>query len=243
MKTRSNSRQVCYNVQSAVDTTHHLIIAHKVTNVPDRGKLHEMGVKAQDALNNKELTVLADRGYYSGLDIKDSEDAGLKVLVPSSDTSASEKKGIFNRSKFKYDAAKDVYICPANEELPHRTTGIEKGKTMKKYSVDVHTCHNCKLKPECTTSPSARRIARWEHQYVLDKMAQRLKAEPDAMLIRKQTVEHPFGTIKMWMGSTHFLTKRFNNVNTEMNLHVLAYNFRRMITILGPKQLMKEMMA
>jgi len=243
MKTRSNSRQVCYNVQSAVDAKHHLIVAHKVTNVPDRGKLHEMGVEAQDALHNKDLTVLADRGYYSSLDIKDSEDAGMNVLVPSSDTSASEKKGIFNRSMFKYDSVKDVYICPANEELPHRMTGIEKGKTMKRYMLDVYTCRACKLKPECTTSPSVRRIARWEHQYVLDKMAQRLKAEPDAMLIRKQTVEHPFGTIKMWMGSTHFLTKRFKNVSTEMDLHVLAYNLRRMMTIFGSKELMKEMMA
>jgi len=136
-----------------------------------------------------------------------------------------------------------VYICPANEELPHRMTGIEKGKTMKRYMLDVYTCRACKLKPECTTSPSVRRIARWEHQYVLDKMAQRLKAEPDAMLIRKQTVEHPFGTIKMWMGSTHFLTKRFKNVSTEMDLHVLAYNLRRMMTIFGSKELMKEMMA
>jgi len=167
----------------------------------------------------------------------------MNVLVPSSDTSASEKKGIFNRSMFKYDSVKDVYICPANEELPHRMTGIEKGKTMKRYMLDVYTCRACKLKPECTTSPSVRRIARWEHQYVLDKMAQRLKAEPDAMLIRKQTVEHPFGTIKMWMGSTHFLTKRFKNVSTEMDLHVLAYNLRRMMTIFGSKELMKEMMA
>ena len=191
----------------------------------------------------KTLPVLADRGYYSGLDIKDSEDAGMNVLVPTSDTSASEKKGIFNRSKFKYDAVKDVYICPANEELPHRMTGIEKGKTMKRYMLDIYTCRSCKLKPECTTSPSVRRMARWEHQHVLDKMAQRLKAEPDAMLIRKQTVEHPFGTIKMWMGAQHFLTKRFKNVGTEMALHVLAYNLKRMMTIMGPKQLMKEMMA
>ncbi len=109
--------------------------------------------------------------------------------------------------------------------------------------LDIHTCRACKFKPECTSSPSVRRIARWEHQDVLDKMAQRLEAEPDAMLIRKQTVEHPFGTIKMWMGSQHFLTKRFKNVGTEMDLHVLAYNLKRMMTIIGPKQLMKEMMA
>lgn len=243
MKVTGMIRQVSYNVQSAVDTKHHLIIAHKVTNVPDRGKLLEMGRLTQDTLQNKDLTVIADKGYYSGLDIKATQDEGMSVLVPKADTSGSEKKGIFNRAMFKYDRAKDVYVCPANKELTYRMKGVENGLMLKRYFLDTKTCRECKLKPDCTKSPQNRRIARWEHEEILEDMQKELISKPDTMLIRKQTVEHPFGTIKMWMGSTHFLTRRFENVSTEMNLHVLAYNLRRMLTILGPEKLMKEMMA
>ena len=243
LKTQGMTRAVCYNVQSAVDTKHHLIVAHEVTNKQDRGLLCSMGKQAQATLKQDAITVLADKGYYSGPDIKDTQDAGMTPLVPKGDTSGSVKKGIFNRSRFKYDAARDVYICPANQELSHRLTGVENGMTMKRYSQNVPTCRACELKSQCSNSKQPRRIARWEHQSQLDQMDELMASMPDSMLIRKQTVEHPFGTIKSWMGSTHFLTKRLPNVTTEMSLHVLAYNLRRMMSILGPDKLIAAIAA
>jgi len=243
MKTKGMSRLVCYNVQSAVDSKHHLIVAHEVTNKTDRGQLCRMGIQAQAALKEKKITVIADKGYYSGVDIKNSQDEGMAVLVPKGDTSASEKKGIFNRSLFKYDAKKDVYICPANKEMTYRFTGVDKGLTMKRYFLDVFTCRACNLKPQCTRSKQLRRIGRWEHEDKIESMEALMVSTPNSMLIRKQTVEHPFGTIKSWMGSTHFLTRRFKNVSTEMNLHVLAYNLTRMIKIKGAQRLICEMQA
>lgn len=235
------STGICYNVQSAVDVKHHLIVAHEVTNTPDRGRLCEVGKMAQDALGNKNITVIADKGYFSGQDIKDAQDAGMIALVPKGDTSGSEKKGIFNASDFKYQPQNDTYLCPANKELTYRFTGIERGMSLKRYFTDIMTCRACSLKSQCTKSTVQRRIVRWEHQHIIDDMEQRLRDKPDTMLIRKQTVEHPFGTIKCWMGATHFLTRRFKNVRTEMNLHVFAYNFKRMISIMGYQGLISAM--
>ena len=243
MKTRGMTRSVCYNVQTAVDTKHHLIVAHEVTNKPDRGQLCETGKQTQAALGQKAITVIADKGYYSGPDIKDTQDAGMTALVPKGDTSGSEKKGIFNRSLFKYDAEKEVYICPASHELPYRFTSVEKGLTVKRYWVDAPTCRACELKPQCSNSKKPRRITRWVHQDEIDHLDDLMASMPDSMLIRKQTVEHPFGTIKCWMGATHFLTRQLKNVSTEMNLHVLAYNLRRMMSIHGSQKLMAAMVA
>jgi len=243
LKTQGMTRAVCYNVQTAVDTKHHLIVAHKVTNKPDRGQLCQVGKAVQTALGKKAVTVLADKGYYSGQDIKETQDAGMTALVPKVDTSGSEKKGIFNRSLFKYDADRDVYICPANQVLPYRFTSLERGLTLKRYWVDDPTCRACKLKPQCTNSKQPRRIVRWVHQGEMDRMDDLMATMPECMLIRGQTVEHPFGTIKSWMGSTHFLTRQLKNVSTEMSLHVLAYNLRRMISTMGQEKLIAAMTA
>ncbi len=243
MKTKGMTRAVCYNVQTAVDTKHHLIVAHEVTNKPDRGQLCQVATAVQVALGEKAITVIADKGYYSGPDIKDTQDAGMTALVPKGDTSGSEKKGIFNRSLFKYDADNDVYICPANEELPYRFSSVENGLTVKRYWVDAPTCRACELKPQCSNSKQSRRITRWEHQDEIDHMDDVMASMPESMLIRKQTVEHPFGTIKCWMGATHFLTRGFKNVSTEMNLHVLAYNLKRMMSIHGQDKLIAAITA
>jgi len=241
--TQGQTRAVCYNVQSAVDTKHHLIVTHEVTNTVDRNQLCRIARKAQDAVGIKEITVIADKGYYSGTDIKDTQDAGMTPLVPKGDTSGSEKKGIFNRSQFKYDAGRDRYICPAKQELPYRHTTIERGLMLKRYWAYDPTCRACSMKSQCSNSKYPRRIARWIHQNRLEKMESQLNSMPESTLIRKQTVEHPFGTIKCWMGSTHFLTRRFKNVRTEMSLHVLAYNLKRMMSILGPQELIEAMTA
>jgi len=243
LKTQGMTRAVCYNVQSVVDTKHHLIVAHEVTNKQDRGQLCHMAKQAQTALDQKSLTVIADKGYYSGQDIKDTQDAGMVALVPKGDTSASEKKGIFNRSRFKYDADRDAYICPANQVLPYRFTSLEKGLMLKRYWVSDPICRACPMKSQCSNSKQPRKITRWEHQGQIDRMGDAMADMPESMLIRKQTVEHPFGTIKCWMGATHFLMRRFENVSTEMSLHVLAYNLRRMISVLGSDKLIAAMSA
>ncbi len=241
MKTQGMTRSVCYNVQTAVDPKNHLIVAHEVTNTPDRGQLCKVGKQAQAALKNKGITVIADKGYFSSPDIKDTQDAGMTALVPKGDTSAHKKKGIFNLSMFRYDVKKDVYTCPADKELTYRFTSFERKMNIRKYFLDVMTCRACKQKAQCTNSPTQRRLSRWEHQDSIDDMNDVMKANPESMLIRKQTVEHPYGTIKSWMGATHFLTRRFKNVSTEMSLHVLAYNLKRMMSIFGEVELIAAM--
>lgn len=239
MKLHHMNRQVSYNVQSAVDTKHHLIVSHDIVQSTDRGYLTLVAEQVQKALNKKDITFIADKGYFSRLDIKTLQDSGAKALVPQTDTSGSKTKGIFNKSRFKYNKEKDVYTCPANNELPYRSDSMEKGIQLKVY-VDHIACRDCSIRSQCTTSSNEpRKMRRWIHEEMIDDMQARLNAAPETAIIRKQTVEHPFGTIKMWMGSTHFLMRRMDNVKTEMSLHVLAYNLRRMISIFGVPKLIE----
>jgi len=164
------------------------------------------------------------------------------VLVPKTLTSGNRAAGRFDKEDFHYDVESDHYRCPADEILQRRFDTVEKGKMMHVYFAPVSACRNCKIKSKCTTS-SQRRIRRWEHEGLLDTMEQELRNTPDAMTVRSQTVEHPFGTLKAWMGSTHFLMRRLKNVRTEMSLHVLAYNLRRMISIMGVVPLIEAMRA
>lgn len=243
LKTQGMTRSVCYNLQSAVDAKHHLIVAHEVTNTTDRGQLANVSRQAQAALQRKDVTVIADKGYYSRQDIKEAQDEGVTALVPKGDTSGSEKNGFFNRSLFKYQRDQDIYICPAGNELQNRFTSVEKGQSLNVYFNGI-ACRDCSIRSQCTRSKKEpRKMRRWVHEDEMDVMQRRLNANPDAMLIRKQTVEHPFGTIKSWMGSTHFLTKRFPNVSTEMNLHVLAYNLKRVMSIMGQDNLLRALRA
>ena len=242
MKTQAISRTIGYNVQTAVDTKNHIIVGHYVTNsVSDRGELFTIGKQAQAALGQKHITVLADKGYYSGQEIKDCQDTGMTPIVPKTDTSGNKKKGLFTRDCFTYDAKKDAYICPAHEEIPYSFTSNEKGKMTRAY-ISILTCRDCTLKSQCTTS-KARRIRRWEHEDRLEQMEEQLQSHPKSMHLRKCTVEHPFGTIKSWMGATHFLTRRLPNVNTEMSLHVLAYNLKRVLNIIGQPALIEAISA
>lgn len=243
MKTTAMERKVCCNIQSAVDSKYHLIVAHDVTNTTDRNQLCRMGKQAQAALKNKDITVLADKGYFSSQDIVDAQDAGMTPLVPKIDTSGNDKKGFLTKAMFKYDAEKNRYICPANQELKPRGTIKDKDLLYRSYSCSVNICRVCTMKPMCTKGPTPRKIRRWEHADRIDMMTELLESKPDSMLIRKQTVEHPFGTIKLWMGATHLLTRRFKGVSIEMDLHVLAYNMKRMISIFGVIGLIKAFMT
>jgi len=243
MKQSTVGSMVGYNVQIAVDTDSKLIVAHEVTNSPvDRSQLLPLARLAQATLNRRNLTVLADRGYYKGMDIKQCVDEGITTLVPKSLTSNNGARGLFPRSAFKYDARKDAYGCPAGQTLTRRHNSIEKGMSIDTYYVSAPICRACELKSKCTSSIH-RRLRRWEHEHVLEKMQKKLEKTPDAMTIRASTVEHPFGSMKLWCGTRHFLMKRLRNVRTEMSLTVLAYNLRRMISILGVPALLKVVKA
>jgi len=241
MKTDNMNRQVCYNVQSAVDTKHHLIVSHDIIQTTDRGNLTLVAEHAQRALRKKDITVIADKGYFSRLDIKATQDLGMTALVPQVDTSGSKTKGIFNKSLFRYDKSRDIYICPVGKELPHRRNVIDKGVEQKVYANHI-ACRDCHVRSQCTHAKvGPRRMHRWVHEDDIDVMQARLDNAPETTVIRKQTVEHPFGTIKMWMGASHFLMKRKKNVSTEMSLHVLAYNLKRMMSIVGIPTLIAAM--
>lgn len=232
---------VGYNVQTAVDTKHHLIVAHEVTNVGhDRSQLFAMAKQARRAMGTEALTAIADRGYFSGSEILDCDQAGMTPLVPKPLTSNSKAEGRFDKRDFVYLAEDDEYRCPAGQRAIKRFTTIENDLTLHKYWSSA--CPRCPLKTQCTTG-DYRRIARWEHEAVLDKMQHRLDRQPHAMKLRRQTAEHPFGTLKAWMGSTHFLTKRLPHVSTEMSLHVLTYNLKRVMQIVGIVPLMQAMRA
>jgi transposase len=232
---------VGYNVQSAVDAKHHLIVAHEVTNVGhDRDQLSTMAGQAKAAMGVEALDVLADRGYFKGEEVLACAPLGLTPYVPKPLTSGSKAKGRFGKQDFIYIADDDVYRCPAGERLTQRFTSVEDGMTLHTYWTTK--CGDCPLKPQCTTGKE-RRIKRWEHEAVIDAMQDRLDRAPRAMRIRRATVEHPFGTIKAWMGATHFKTKTIEKVRTEMSLYVLAYNLKRVIAILGAQHLMEAMRA
>jgi transposase len=233
---------VGYNVQMAVEAEHHLIVAHEVTNVGnDRTQLLAMGQQARDVMGCEDITALADRGYYNGDEVLACEGTGVLPLVPKTQTSGNTKRGLFTGQDFVYDAEHDHYTCPAGQHLTRGKVRSDRRDTIDHYR-NLTACPSCALKPRCTPDKH-KRVKRWEHEGVLDQMQARLERMPEAMTIRRQTVEHPFGTIKAWMGSTHFLTKTLEKVKTEMSLHVLAYNLKRMIKILGVGPLLKALEA
>ncbi len=232
---------VGYNVQTAVDTEHHLIVAHEVTNVGhDRTQLANMAGQAKEVLGAEELNVVADRGYFKSEEILACEEAGIKTYLPKPQTSGNQAKGQFGRGAFRYLPEADAYECPAGERLIRHMTTQEKGRTLHLYW--AANCERCKIRAQCN-SGMRRKMSRWEHEEVLEQVEARLERNPQLMRVRRSTVEHPFGTLKAWMGSTHFQTKTLPRVNTEMSLHVLAYNLRRVINLLGTKPLIEAMRA
>jgi transposase len=232
---------VGYNVQTAVDTKHHLIVAHEVTNVGhDRAHLSPMAKRSRDAIAEDTLTVLADRGYFSGEEILECAQQGINALVPKPLTSGNRAQGLFDKKDFEYILEDDEYRCPAGQRAIRRFTCVQRGLTLHKYRSSA--CPRCPMKGRCTTG-DYRQITRWEHEQVLEAMQARLDRTPEASRLRRQTVEHPFATLKAWMGSTHFLTKTLPRVRTETSLHVLAYNLKRAMQIFGVKALVRAMAA
>lgn len=239
MATSTSRGMVGYNVQTAVESQHHLIVAHEVTNIgTDRSQLSRMAKQAKAAMETEELNVLADRGYYSGDEILACEEAGITTYVSKPMTSSAKAEGRFDKEDFIYDPEADQYLCPGGSKLLRHSTSVDKGHLIYRYwSSD---CQRCPIKEKCTPGKE-RRVSRWEHEATLERMQRRLDMRPEAMRIRRQTVEHPFGTIKYWMGARHFLTRTLDRVSTEMSLHVLAYNMKRVMQIMGVKGMIAAM--
>jgi transposase len=232
---------VGYNVQVAVDTEHHLIVTHEVTNSgSDRSQLSNMALQAKDVLGAEHLDAVADRGYFNSPEILACEQANITVTLPKPMTSGAKADGRFGKQDFAYLPKEDVYRCPAGEKLTYHYTNEENGRRLRHYWTGA--CRHCPLKAQCAKEP-VRRIKRWEHEHVLEAVQQRLDANPQAMRQRRETVEHPFGTLKMRMGATHFLMKRLPKVAAEMALHVLAYNLTRVMNIIGVQPLLVAMTA
>lgn len=230
---------VGYNVQAAVDTKHHIIVTHEVTNVGhDRSQLLPMAEQAREAIGEDELEAVVDRGYFSGEQIKACDEAKITTYLPKPKTSNNRAKGLYDKQDFIYKPEDDEYECPAGERLINRMNTEQDGMKLYRYWSSV--CGQCAIKAKCTTGKE-RRVTRWEHEEVIEKLQARLDQNPEVMRIRRQTVEHPFGTIKTWMGSQHFKTKTLKRVSTEMSLHVLAYNLKRAIGLFGVDGLILKM--
>jgi transposase len=229
---------VCYNVQTVVDSKHKLIVEHELTSEPtDHHQLSKMAITAKQTLEVEKLEVVADRGYYDGAEVKKCEQAGITVYVAKQQTSANEKRGLFTKEDFRYNSAKDCYECPAAKQLVYRSDSFELGRHIRYYS--TNECRTCEIKSRCTRNKRERRISRWVDEEIVERMSERVRANPQKMKKRKELAEHPFGTMKRGMNSGYYLMRGIKKVAAEMSLTVLGYNIKRVINILGVRKMLE----
>jgi len=229
---------VGYNAQVAVDAKHKLIAADDVTNqVADYQQLANVALAAKANLEIKQAEVVADAGYYNAAEVDRCVEAGITPMIPKADTSANSARGLYGKSRFRYDEKKDVYVCPAGAELTHRFNTYELGRELRYYRASG--CKTCALKKQCTRNKANRTITREANEGLMEAMAARMKAEPWKFKLRKTLAEHPFGTIKRWFGYTHFLLKGLEKVRCEWSLTTLAYNLKRVLNLVSFEKLMQ----
>ena len=242
MKT-AKGMDVCYNVQLAVDSKHKLIASVAVTNeVTDQQLLAQMAQQTKAELEVEELTVVADGGYFNSEVIKACEDEKITAYVPVPELGNAQRRGLFTRAEFIYDAGRDLYVCPQGAELTVMSRTSRKARYPKEFRVyATKQCQGCPLRAQCTTSKYGRRIKRWVHQEVLERLQARMRAHPKIMALRKALSEHPFGTIKVAMNHERLLLKGLKHVATEIKLTVLSYNLKRVISILGVATLIEKL--
>jgi uncharacterized protein YecA (UPF0149 family) len=228
---------VGYNAQLAVDAKHKLIAADDVTNeVTDVNQLANVALAAKENLALQQADVVADAGYFNASEVSRCVDQGLTPHIPKVDTSANTARGLFGKSQFRYDAGKDVYVCPGAQELTYRFRTDELGRGLKYYR--AKGCQHCALRPQCTRNKQNRTITREDHEHLMEQMAERMKQHPEKFKLRKQLAEHPFGTIKRAFGYDHFLLKGLAKVRTEWSLITLAYNFKRVLNLVSFQKLL-----
>jgi transposase len=228
---------VGYNAQVAVDAKHKLIVAQEVTNAgSDLGLLAQTAGAAKEVLGVERIDAVADKGYYKGEDIQACEDAGIDAYVARPQRGSAVSHGLFRKEEFRFDAGSDTYLCPGGQRLEPRYHWEVKGHALVSYC-NPGACRACPLKPRCTPN-THRRISRWADEAVLDRMAERLAARPELLQVRRETVEHPFGSIKQWMNQGYFLMRGLEKVRAEFSLTALAYNLTRAVNLVGiPKML------
>jgi transposase len=237
MKSRQGTH-VSYNLQVAVDSKHKLIADFAVTNEEnDLNCLAAVAKGAQQELGVEQLQVCADRGYYNTAQIKECEEAKIEVYMER--PRPKQQAGIFPLERFVYDAQQDVYQCPAGKRLSFRV--LDKAKQVRCYWTEA--CHRCPLKSQCTTGKGPRKIKRPVGQDAAERMFQRVAQQPQLLELRKQLVEHPFGTIKRCMRQDHFLLRGQEKVTAESSLTCLAYNLKRALSLLGVEKLMASLAA
>jgi transposase len=229
----SSRVSVGYNVQIAVDAKHKLIAEQQVHNkVSDLGLLTETAGAARQTLGVEKINAVADRGYFKIEDIEACEAAGIVPYVPKPQRGSAAAKGFFTKDRFRYDASADAYTCPGGHMLrPRGRRPVRDGVHLIVYA-NAAACRTCPLKARCTDGAS-RNITRYENEGVLERMADRLAARPEVLDKRRESVEHPFGSVKQWMGQGAFLMRRLENVRAEFSLTAIAYNVRRAITVVG----------
>jgi len=233
---------VGYNVQVAVDAKHKLIVEQQVTNqVVDMGMLTQTAEPAKEVLGVETIEVVADKGYFKIEDIEACEKAGIVPYVPRPQRGPSVRAGLFRKDEFRYDADGDVYVCPAGQRLHPYSSSLQRGLKKINY-VNKLACDDCKIRSRCTAG-KYRAVSRLENEAVLDRMQERLAKRPDVLDRRRETVEHPFGTIKQWMNQGAFLMRGLEKVRAEFSLTALAYNLRRVLNIVGFAELMAAVAA
>jgi hypothetical protein len=233
---------VGYNVQVAVDAEHKLIVEQQVTNqVVDMGLLTETAEPAKAILGVETIAVVADKGYFKIEDIEACEKAGMVPYVPRPQRGPSVKAGLFRKDEFSYDAASDTYVCPARQRLHPYSSSLLRGLKKTNY-VNKLACEDCAIRTRCTGG-KFRAVSRLENEAVLDRMQARVANRPDIMDRRRETVEHPFGTIKQWMYQGAFLMRGLEKVRAEFSLTALAYNLRRVLNIVEFADLMAAVAA
>ena len=234
MKTRQGTR-VCYNAQIAVDNKHKLIAAIDVSNdLTDQGQLSGVAMEAKQTIGVERLEVVTDRGYYNSEEVKKCEDAGITVYMEK--PKAPRRDGKYTRDEFIYDAERDVYQCPAGQELVYLTT--EKPRGLRHYKTTA--CVSCEVKKDCTDA-EGRTIKRLENEGSLERTVRRARDNPEKMKKRKELAEHPFGTIKTNMNQGSFLMKGLTKVKGEFSLTALAYNIKRAINVMGVEKMIEAL--
>jgi Transposase DDE domain len=214
------------DVQVAVDDKHQLLVIQEVTNaVTDVEQLSGIAIQAEEALGVDHVKVVAAMGYYYGEEIKACEEAGIEPYVAKPLTSANRKLGLYGKELFTYEPEQDGYRCPSGQTLTFRFATVELGRPMRYYATIA--CRTCAVRAQCTRHKEGRRITRWVHEAILERMQRRVEVHPEVMTKRKPIVEHPFGTIKHWPDQGYFLMRGLEKVRAEFSLSTLAYNTRR----------------
>ena len=232
---------VGYNVQGVVDSKHHLLAVTEVTQeASDQGQLAGMVEKAKAELQIDQAEVVADAGYYKSEDIKACQDLGIEPHVPAANNSPSERRGLYGKADFQFEAQSNTYRCPAGGLLKYRRTTQDKGRKVFNYD-NPKACAGCPLKRRCTQT-SFRTVSRWEHEQRLERMAQKLAAAPDKMIARKSLIEHCWGTLH-WLLPGGFLVKGLQSVGAEVSLAQFSYNFKRALAVVGLDRLIKAVKA